>query len=214
MILSSGTKKPTIHSSAYVAPTAVVSGDVRIGEGCAILHGAVLSAEGASLTVGANTVVMENAVVKASGGAAVQFPATIGERCIIGPHAYIAGATVGNGCFVAARASLLNGQHLDDAAAIGLDGRPAAFLADVFNVGSGPQAYGEAAELYAKALRKLHAQDTALDAHKNLKPPPRRSGEEPPATQSTDVGGVVDAMMLELQEMEQRRQESQRKKGK
>jgi carbonic anhydrase/acetyltransferase-like protein (isoleucine patch superfamily) len=214
MILSSGTKKPTIHSTAYVAPSAVVSGDVQIGAGCAILHGAVLSAEGASLTVGANTVVMENAVVKASGGTASQFPVAIGERCIVGPHAYIAGATIGNGCFVAAGGSLLNGQRLADNAGIGLDGRVATFLADVFNVEPGANAYGEAAELYAKALRKLHAQDTPLDAHKNLKPPPRRSGEEPPATQSTDVGGVVDAMMLELQEMEQRRQESQRKKGK
>ena len=33
MILSSGTKKPKIHPSAYVAPTATISGDVTIGAG-------------------------------------------------------------------------------------------------------------------------------------------------------------------------------------
>ena len=39
MILSSGTKKPKIHSSAYVAPTATICGDVTIGAGCACCTG-------------------------------------------------------------------------------------------------------------------------------------------------------------------------------
>ena len=46
---------------------------------------------------------MENAVLKASGGSALQFPLAIGDRCIVGPHAYVVGATIGNGCFVADR---------------------------------------------------------------------------------------------------------------
>lgn len=213
MILSSGTKKPKIHSSAYVAPTAVVSGDVEIGSGCAILHGAVLVAEGAPLKIGADSVVMENAVVKASGGSALQFPCSIGERCIVGPHAYVAGAHVGNGCFLGAGSQLLNGARLADGSAIGLDGLPATFLTDVFNVDPGADASARAAQTYARALRKAHAQDAVLDGHANVKPAPRRrSGEEPPATQAADVGGVVDAMMLELQELEHRRQDSIRKK--
>lgn len=213
MILSSGTKKPKIHSSAYVAPTAVLSGDVEIGSGCAILHGAVLVAEGAPLRIGADSVVMENAVVKASGGSALQFPCTIGERCIVGPHAYVSGARVGSGCYVAAGSQLLNGARLADGASHGLDARPATFLADVFNVDAGADAAARAAQTYARALRKMHAQDAALDSHANVKPAPRRrSGEEPPATQAADVGGVVDAMMLELQELEHRRQDSIRKK--
>jgi hypothetical protein len=213
MILSSGTKRPTIHSSAYVAPTAVLSGDVEIGAGCAILHGAVLVAEGAPCKIGADSVVMENAVVKASGGSALQFPCSIGERCIVGPHAYVSGAQIGNGCFVAAGSQLLNGARLADGTSHGLDARPASFLADVFNVDPGADAAARAAQTYAGALRKMHAQDAPLDSHANVKPAPRRrSGEEPPATQATDVGGVVDAMMLELQELEHRRQDSIRKK--
>lgn len=213
MILSSGTKKPKIHSSAYVAPTAVLSGDVEVGSGCAILHGAVLVSEGAPLKIGSDSVVMENAVIKAAGGSALQFPCSIGERCIVGPHAYVVGAQVGNGCFVAAGSQLLNGARLTDGGTLGVDGRPATFLADVFNVDSGVDASARAAETYARALRKIHAQDAPLDSHANVKPSPRRhSGEEPPATQSADVGGVVDAMMLELQELEHRRQDSIRKK--
>jgi carbonic anhydrase/acetyltransferase-like protein (isoleucine patch superfamily) len=251
MILSSGTKKPKIHSSAYVAPSATISGDVTIGPGCAVLHGAVLVSEGAPLTIGAQSVVMENAVLKASGGTALQFPLSVGERCIIGPQAYVVGATVGNGCFIASGAKIFNGAILEDASGVALGGivhvksrlpkggsvpmqhiavgNPATiyapekapelrdkinFYADVFNLEAGDDVRARAAETYAKFLRKTHAQDTALDEHRNAKPAPRRSGEEPPPTQATEVDKVVDVMMLELEEMEHRRQEAiKRQKG-
>ncbi|HTX59663.1 MAG TPA: gamma carbonic anhydrase family protein, partial [Verrucomicrobiae bacterium] len=245
MIVSSGTKKPKIHSSAYVAPSATIAGDVTVGAGSAILHGAVIVAEGAAVTIGSETVVMENAVLKASGGSALQFPLAIGDRCIVGPHAYVVGATIGNGCFVASGAKVFNGARLEEGSGVALGGvvhvnarlpkgssvpmqhialgDPATiyppdraaevqakmnFYADVFNVEGGEGARARAAQTYSKFLRKTHAQDKALDEHKNAAPPPRRTGEEPPPTQAADVGGVVDAMMLELQEMEHRRQEA------
>ncbi len=102
MLISSGTKKPNVHAGVYVAPTAVLSGDVTVEEGCAILYGVVVTAEGAPVTIGANTVVMENAVLKSSGGSVMQFPLSIGESCIIGPGAYVVGATIEPGCFIAA----------------------------------------------------------------------------------------------------------------
>jgi carbonic anhydrase/acetyltransferase-like protein (isoleucine patch superfamily) len=250
VIVSSNTKKPKIHSSAYVAPTATISGDVTVGADCAILHGAVVVAEGAPVTIGAETVVMENAVLKASGGSAISFPLTIGSRCIVGPQAYVVGATIGNGCFVASGAKVFNGAKLEDGSGVALGaivhvnsrlakgasvpmqhialGDPATiyppdkapevhakmnFYADVFNIEGGDDVRAQAAQSYAKFLRKMHAQDKSLDEHKNSAPPPRR-GEEPPPTQSADVGGVVDAMMLELQEMEHRRQEALKKQQK
>jgi carbonic anhydrase/acetyltransferase-like protein (isoleucine patch superfamily) len=114
MIVSSATKKPKIDPSAYVAPTAVVSGDVTIEEGCAVLHGAVIAAEGAPVTIGANTVVMENAVLRASGGSAMQFPLTVGESCIVGPAAYLVGATIEPGCFIAAGSKVFNGATVEE----------------------------------------------------------------------------------------------------
>jgi carbonic anhydrase/acetyltransferase-like protein (isoleucine patch superfamily) len=250
MIVSSSTKKPKIHSSSYVAPSATISGDVTIGADCAILHGAILVSEGAPLTIGAETVVMENAVLKASGGSAISFPLAIGNRCIVGPQAYVVGATVGNGCFIASGAKVFNGATLEDGSGVALGGivhvntrltkgasvpmqhialgDPAKiyspdkaaeaqaqlnFYADVFNIEGTDGVRAQAAQTYAKFLRKTHAQDKTLDEHKNVTPPPRR-GEEPPPTQSADVGGVVDAMMLELQEMEHRRQEALKKQAK
>ncbi|HMF28756.1 MAG TPA: hypothetical protein VKE42_08295 [Candidatus Cybelea sp.] len=228
MILSSGTKRPKIHSSAYVAPTAVVAGDVTIGAESAVLHGAVITSEGAPVAIGAHTVVMENAVVKASGGSALQFPCAIGDRCIVGPQAYVVGAKVGNGCFIAAGARVFNGATLDDgsgvahSAVIGAGQRVTAgsdaqdrHLIDIFNVDPGGEVPARSAETYAKFLRKTHAQDAAVEEHRNVKPAPRRrSGEEPPPTQATQVDKVVDVMMLELEEMEQRRQAAiRRQKG-
>lgn len=93
MILANGTKRPKIHSSAYVAPTATVFGEVTIGQGCAILHGAMVIAEGSPVAIGNDCVVMENAVVKSAG----TFGVKIGDECLIGPHASVIGVTLPNG---------------------------------------------------------------------------------------------------------------------
>ena len=120
MIVSSNAKKPKIDASAYVAPNAVISGDVTVEEGCAVLFGAVITAEGAPVTLGANSVVMEHAVVKSSGGAALQFPVSIGESCIIGPGAYITGATIEPGAFIAAGAKVFNGATVEQGVSVAL----------------------------------------------------------------------------------------------
>jgi carbonic anhydrase/acetyltransferase-like protein (isoleucine patch superfamily) len=220
MIVSSNAKKPKIHASAYVAPSATIAGDVTIESGCAILHGAVIVSEGAPVTIGSDTVVMENAVLRASGGAALQFPLTIGERCIVGPHAYVVGASIGEGCLIASGAKIYNGARLEDGsgvapgAIVGVDAESAEFFETVFNLQGSDDVRARAAETYAKFLRKIHAQDAALGEHRATKPPPRRSGEEPPPTQATAVDKVVDVMMFELEEMEHRRQEAiKRQKG-
>ncbi|HEV2261354.1 MAG TPA: hypothetical protein VGR69_03580 [Candidatus Rubrimentiphilum sp.] len=120
MIVSSGTKTPEIDGNAYVAPTATISGDVTIEEGCAILFGAVISAEGAPIVIGANTVVMENAIVKSSGGKVMQFPCTIGESCIIGPGAYVVGATIEPGAFIASAARIFNGATVEEKVSVAI----------------------------------------------------------------------------------------------
>lgn len=46
MLIEHEGKRPRVHPSAYVAPTAVLCGDVEVGEDCRILFGAVLVAVG------------------------------------------------------------------------------------------------------------------------------------------------------------------------
>ena len=55
---------PQVSESAYIAPTAVLAGDVTVGPHSRVLFGAVITAEGGPVEIGRNCVVMENAVVR------------------------------------------------------------------------------------------------------------------------------------------------------
>ncbi|HEV2674522.1 MAG TPA: gamma carbonic anhydrase family protein [Aliidongia sp.] len=100
---------PRIDPSAWVAPDATVCGDVVIGPGARILHGARLVGEaGGAIRIGRNCIVMENAVVRASR----RHTCTIGDHCLIGPNAHIAGAVLEDEVFIATGAAVFHGAHL------------------------------------------------------------------------------------------------------
>jgi carbonic anhydrase/acetyltransferase-like protein (isoleucine patch superfamily) len=105
---------PSIHPGAYVAPTAVLSGQVSIGAGSCIMHGAVLAAEGGPVQVGAGCVIMENAVLRGTS----QHRLLIGDRVLAGPHAQLTGCTVADEVFLAGGAMVLPGAHLGRAASV------------------------------------------------------------------------------------------------
>ena len=83
---------PAVHPDAYVAPTAVLSGEVRVGPGSCVLHGAVLTADGGPVDVGANCVIMEHAVLRGT----ARHSLVIGDHVLAGPHSYLTGCRVGD----------------------------------------------------------------------------------------------------------------------
>lgn len=99
---------PVVHPTAYVAPTAVLCGDVRVGPDARVLFGAVLTAEDGRVEIGARCVVMENALVRGRGA----HPARLGQDVLVGPRAHVNGAVVGDGCFLATGSSLFPGARL------------------------------------------------------------------------------------------------------
>lgn len=105
MLIEHRGARPVVPESAYVAPSAVLCGDVVLGERSRVLHGAVLTAEDGAVRVGDDVVVMENALVK--GRAA--HPVTIGDAVLVGPHAHVNGATIEAEVFVATGASVFPG---------------------------------------------------------------------------------------------------------
>ena len=112
-------KVPQIHESAFIAPTAVIIGDVTIGEGSNIWFGAVLSETWSSLFVERNTSIQENVTIHNQVGSTVD----IGDDCIIGHHAMIHGpCTIGNGCLVGIGANVLHGSKMGEGAIIGAGG--------------------------------------------------------------------------------------------
>jgi gamma-carbonic anhydrase len=101
-------KSPSVHPSAYVAPTAVLCGDVVVGEDARILFGAVLTAEDGRIEVGERCVVMENALLRARAA----HPVVLGSDVLVGPHAHVNGAVVGDGSFLATGCALFPGVRL------------------------------------------------------------------------------------------------------
>lgn len=101
---------PRIHPDAVVAPTAVISGDVEIGAGTQVLHGAVITSEGGPIMIGEHVVVMENAVIRAS----ATNPVHIGDHTLIGPMVSVSGATVGSEVFLATGVRVFNGAVIGD----------------------------------------------------------------------------------------------------
>lgn len=100
--------KPQIDPTAFVAPNAVVVGDVRIGPEAVISYGAVLIAEGGGIAIGRNTIVMENAVIRST-----DFnDCIIGNNVIVGPHCHLSGCRIDDEVFIATGASVFNGAHV------------------------------------------------------------------------------------------------------
>lgn len=109
MLFAHQGKTPHVDDTAFVAPDATVCGDVTIGPGTRIMHGARLIGEaGGRIVIGRNTIVMENAVVRAS----PRHACTIGDHCLIGPNAHVTGAVLEDQVFIATSAAIFHGAQL------------------------------------------------------------------------------------------------------
>jgi hypothetical protein len=93
MIVEINGKKPRIARDAFVAPTAVLIGDVVIESGASIWWGAVLRADWNSIHVGPRSSVQDNCVVHCTAANA----ADIGADVTVGHAAVIHAATVRDG---------------------------------------------------------------------------------------------------------------------
>lgn len=118
VIIEYNGKRPAIDGSAYVAPTAVVRGDVHIGSGTSVLFGAVISAEGGSVEIGSESVIMENTVVRGTPGN----PIRIGDRVLVGPQAHLSGCQVGNDSFLATGSTIFNGAIVEENVEVRVNG--------------------------------------------------------------------------------------------
>ena len=101
-------KSPNVHPTAYVAPNAALCGDVTVGPGCRILFGAQIVAEGGSIVIGAECIVMENAVLRSTARHSLK----MGNNCLVGPGAHVVGATVEDEVFIATGAAVFHGSRL------------------------------------------------------------------------------------------------------
>jgi carbonic anhydrase/acetyltransferase-like protein (isoleucine patch superfamily) len=118
MLVEHAGARPEVHPTAYVAPTAVLCGDVRVGPHCRVLFGAVLTAESGPVELADHVVVMEHAVVRGTR----RDPVTVGSRSLLGPRSYVSGARIGSGAFLATGSSVFNGAEVGDGAEVRVNG--------------------------------------------------------------------------------------------
>jgi carbonic anhydrase/acetyltransferase-like protein (isoleucine patch superfamily) len=108
MILSYQGKTPAIGNRVFVAPNAVVIGDVTIADGASIWYGAVIRGDLAPIRIGPDTNIQDNCTIHVDEGQA----AVIGEAVVIGHNAVIHGCTIDDHCLVGINAVVLNGAHI------------------------------------------------------------------------------------------------------
>ena len=119
---------PQVHPSAFLAPTAVLIGDVRVGPESSVWFGAVLRGDHPDhgIVVGPRTSVQDNCVVHVGGwgptvigedvtvGHGAKFEScVIGDRTVVGMNAVILQrATIGDECVLAANTVVLEGAEI------------------------------------------------------------------------------------------------------
>ncbi|MCI5497940.1 MAG: gamma carbonic anhydrase family protein [Clostridiales bacterium] len=93
-----------IHPTAWVAPGAVVRGDVTIGEQANIWYNAVLRADQESITIGKASNIQDNCVLHGDEGNHV----TVGEYVTVGHGAILHGCTVEDKALIGMNAVVLD----------------------------------------------------------------------------------------------------------
>ena len=104
MQLTFDSKKPIIHPSCFVAPSADIVGDVLLEEQSTIWFGAVLRGDNEKITVGKGSNIQDGAVIHVDPGK----PCRVGENCVVGHRAVLHGCTLHNQCLVGIGAIILN----------------------------------------------------------------------------------------------------------
>lgn len=108
-----GKTRPVIESSAFLAETAVVVGDVHVGECASIWYGAVLRGDVGTIRVGARSNIQDNACIHMTHGVS---NAEIGDNVIVGHGAVIHGAVVESHALVGISAVLMDNARIGEGA--------------------------------------------------------------------------------------------------
>ena len=101
-------RRPKVHPDAYIAPTAVLIGDVEIAAGASVWFGAVLRGDEATIKVGEGANIQDNVVVHCAEG----LPTLIEKNASVGHSAQLEGCVVEQGALVGMGATMLQRSRL------------------------------------------------------------------------------------------------------
>jgi carbonic anhydrase/acetyltransferase-like protein (isoleucine patch superfamily) len=110
-----GDLSPQLATGAWIAPSADLIGDVRLGARASVWFGAVIRADNTPIAVGDDSNIQDTAVCHSDDG----FPLMIGARVTIGHQAILHGCTVADDCLIGMGARILNGATIETECIIG-----------------------------------------------------------------------------------------------
>lgn len=140
---------PTIAAGVFIAPGAVVIGNVTLHEGVSVWYNAVLRADSAPIVIGRRTNIQDNCTLHIDPDA----PLTIGEECTIGHNAIVHGATLGDRILVGMHATVLSHSTIGSETVIGAN----ALVGEYKEITGGSLALG----VPARVIRHLKDEERA-----------------------------------------------------
>ena len=116
-VYSLGQRRPALPPEGryWIAPTASLIGDVRLGTDAGVWFGAVLRGDNEPIVVGARSNIQEMCLLHTDMG----YPLTIGDDCTVGHNAILHGCTIEEGSLIGMGAVLLNGAKVGRGSLVG-----------------------------------------------------------------------------------------------
>jgi carbonic anhydrase/acetyltransferase-like protein (isoleucine patch superfamily) len=114
--------QPRLGAGVYVDPSALVIGDVALGDEVSIWPQAVLRGDVNYIRIGARSNIQDGSVVHVSRpfpGHPAGWPTIVGEDVVVGHKVVLHGCTIGNSCLVGIGAIVLDGVVVEDRVMIG-----------------------------------------------------------------------------------------------
>jgi carbonic anhydrase/acetyltransferase-like protein (isoleucine patch superfamily) len=108
--------RPVLGRDVFIAETAVVIGDVHVGDQSSVWFGTVVRGDCFPIRIGARTNVQDNVVVHVTGGASMT---TIGDDVTIGHTAVVHGCTIGDRCLIGIGAIVLDDATIGEDSLVG-----------------------------------------------------------------------------------------------
>jgi len=148
---------PRLAPTCWVAPGAVVVGDVEVGDDSSIWYGAVVRGDVERVRIGARSNVQDGAVVHVTRG---RFPSTIGDEVTVGHRAVVHGCTVGDGALVGIGSIVLDGAEIGEGALVGAGA--------LVPPGASIEPYGVALGIPARVVRHLSEEERRTQRDRTL----------------------------------------------
>ncbi len=111
-----GDKQPQIGQGTFIAETAVLVGDVVVGERCSIWYGAVLRGDVFHIRIGDETCIQDNAVLHVSHG---RNATLVGSRVTVGHSVNLHGCVIRDRCIIGMGTIVLDGAEVGERCIVG-----------------------------------------------------------------------------------------------